>query len=151
MYLALDQSPSKVGFAYGEPGQTPGSGVFKLDGGLWELRNWLTLMINSKGVYRVGYEAPFVGPQTRHDTLFKLCELPAIIKLVCQDTQTFVEAVPPPTWRKHFIGIGQRKRVKGGQANSAWWKDQSLIACNERGWEIVSHDEADALGILDLA
>lgn len=152
MYLALDQAPSRVGFAYGKPGAgLPGSGKLPLngEGPLNQLRDWLRLMIVTKHVILVAYEAPFVGPLTRHDLLFRMCELPGVIKLVCFDLMVPCEAVPPPTWRKHFLGFGQAPRgIKKGQRTRIM-KDAAMTACNERGWPIASDDEADALGILD--
>ena len=148
MYLALDQSPKRIGFAYGTGLGAPGSGRLMLDvEPLTQLRNWLNLMMLTKGVTHVGYEAPFVGPKTRHDILFRMVELPAIIKLCCLDAGVPCEAVPPPTWRKHFIGFG--RCPKGIKKSTQHLKDAAMMACNERNWPIASDDEADALGILD--
>ena len=153
MYLALDQSPARVGFAYGAVTMSkPASGVYRLDKSLMEasLRDWLQAMIILRGIQRVVYEEPFVGPKMRQDILMRMLALPAIIKLVCHDCGLSNPlAAPQGTWRKHFLGVGRapNKTEKARQ----WLKDEAMRACAERCWYVDSDDEAEACGILDWA
>lgn len=153
MILALDQSPARVGFAYGAVTMSkPASGVFRLDKSRMEVsfRDWLQAMVTLRGIRRVAFEEPFVGSKMNQGMLMKILALPAIIRLVCNDCGLDEPlAAPQPTWRKHFIGVGIAPRKMSNSRK--WLKDEAMRACVERDWYVESDDEAEACGILDWA
>lgn len=153
-YLALDQAPSKVGWALGSAHEKPEWDVYFISTNHREasLRDWLQSMVSFRGVYHVVYEAPFIGPRSSPQDVIAMCGLPAIIRLVCDDHGVPCEAAPLDQWRKHFIGYTRApKEVKGQSRRRRWIKDACMRSCVERDWHVTDDDSADALGILDWA
>jgi hypothetical protein len=151
-YLALDQSPLRVGFAHAGPdSDMPKWGVYHLSRRSMEgsLRDWLQTMITVLPIGRVIYEAPFIGRSS--SDLMKILSLPAIIRLVCEDGDVPCEMVSTTQWRKHFMGISRAPDGLKKHMRRKWLKDECMRSCVERDWFVTKDDEADALGILDWA
>lgn len=154
MFLALDQAPTRVGFAIGSHDSKPEWGVFKPSHKHIEasLRDWLQSMVKLRGVQKVIYEAPFIGSRTSPQNLISLCGIPAIIRLVCDDCDVPCIEAPIDSWRLHFIGFRRApKELRGQNRRRQWLKDACMRSCVERDWFVTCHDSADALGILDWA
>lgn len=88
------------------------------------------------------FEAPWVGKQMTSTTAKKLFGLAGCTELFCREAgiREYFD-VKPNTWRKHFTGVGSGKR-----------EDLKLITQQKAaqvGFEGLTEDEADALGILD--
>jgi hypothetical protein len=154
-YLALDQSPLRVGFAHAGPdSEMPKWGVYHLSRRSMEgsLRDWLQTMVTLLPIRRVIYEQPFLGARSHAQRLMSICALPPIIRLVCEDCDVPCEAAPIDQWRRHFIGFAKApKELKHKGRRRRWLKDAAMRACVERDWFVTKDDEADALGILDWA
>lgn len=156
-YLALDQSPRKIGWALGDIGVKPRFGVHSLpqvgddhSPFLVEARNWLEQRIIQDNVHLVCFESPFLGPDTNPIIIRKIYALVGVIELTCHDRQVPCKEVMIHTWRKHFLGYSQTPReVKGAAKRRRFIKDAAMRACVERDWFVQSDDAADACGILD--
>lgn len=92
----------------------------------------------------VVYERPYVGRKTSFDTGMTLFTLAGITEMFFHKVgMPNMFSVKPNDWRKHFIGIGSGKRENLKRLTQE--KAASI------GFEGLSEDEADALGILDHA
>lgn len=157
MYLALDQSPTKIGFALGEADARPFvCGRIPVIGrnALQTARTWLRGTIVDHAVSKVIFEMPIAGGGNSNfeRSTQANCELIGVIKLVCLDHGIVCEGVGSQTWRKHFVGMARAPReIRGLARRRRWIKDEVARACCERRWDFHNDDESDALGILDWA
>ena len=149
MYLGLDQSPRRIGYALGTPDAVPITGVWSLppakDGELAPFlcaaRKQLELLLREKPVELVCFESPLqmIGSETNR----KKFALAGVIELACYDLKIKCLEVSVNTWRKPFMGV-----TTGG---TKFLKDEAMRECVRRGWFVESDDEADACGILSYA
>jgi|SRR5215831_435786 len=73
----------------------------------------------------------------------------AMIVAVAHERMARVVEVEPHRWRKHFIGVVSAPAGVPRKKRRQWLKDRARWHAQQRGWGVVSEDEADALGILD--
>lgn len=175
-FLALDLSKKSAGWASWEEGQErPISGAWNLGseftpaGGVFlNLFQELTALSAVCGESErrsafddIIYEEPLnLGPAngfTNKDTLFLLMGLAATVDLWAEARRARkVRCTNQSSWRRHFLGSiprGPRKdelgnRIKPKPIN---WKALAEERCRELGFAPRSHDEAEALGILDYS
>jgi len=103
---------------------------------------WLVKMLREYGIDTVVYEEP-IGTKNLQVSM-KLQNLAGHTEYRCRLESVKYYSVPIQTWRKHFIGRGTGfKRLKLNP------KEMAIAACLERDWNPATHDEAEALGILD--
>lgn len=175
MYLALDQSPSRVGWARGGPQMSaPETGLLFLPkfgdqhAILMDLTwDFVRSQIIEHGVTKVGFEAPYMGanPKNHRDA----CAQVAAIEWGCSRRDVACVEYTNGQWRKRFIGTtrgpyepdrslkGKRLEAAKRRAsaeNRAWLKRRSIEECEKRGWPIYldgkpSDDIAEACGMLD--
>ena len=163
-YLALDQASRRIGWAIGNANMlAPLSGVFELPSAgarhgvmLTAARDWLDATVKCYHVTKVGFESPFCGPNPA--TFALVNKLIGIIELVCHDHNIHCVETMIDNWRNRFIEVCRApksiippgtSRGKAGTIRRAWLKEQSMIACAHRRWDVKTHDEAEACGILD--
>lgn len=155
MFLALDPA-TNTGWATWKPGMDkPASGAFELptcpeDLGRvgFEVHVQLKRLLDAHGFERVYYEAP-IPPSQLPDriqlhTIAKTYAIATHIESFCHAMKLRCRQVGQGAWRKTFVG-------KGGGETTATFKAWSRQRCEQLGWEVSSHDEADACGILDFA
>lgn len=104
---------------------------------------WLVKMLREYGIDFVAYEQPILPHIKNLHTLRKLYSLAGVTELVCKKERVRVVEVPISTWRMHFIGKCRNFATKTEA------KEMAIAACLERDWNPATHDEAEALGILD--
>lgn len=156
MFLAIDPA-TNCGWAAWSPGmEKPASGSFELpsgeDGDLgrvgYELHVNLSRLQTVHGFERVYYEAPIPPSQilgrTQLTTIAKVFCIATHIESYCYAKNLRCRVVGMGAWRRTFIGKGAGEKTKT-------FKDWSRDRCRQLGWNTRSHDEADALGILDYA
>jgi hypothetical protein len=160
MYLGLDQSPAKIGWAIGSPDMSaPQTGVFvpvqygdHYGRTLAGVSVWLQKLISEHGVTDVCMEATYIGAVTNPVIMRRICALAEHIDYVCFMFDIRCREVTTQTWRKRFIG--RTTAPKGEHTCTAarrrkWLKDQAQRTCAVRRWDVKTDDEADACGILD--
>ena len=176
--LALDLATS-TGFAIGDPlahrvvtpleaaagdNVKPVSGRFvvarpKTDLGpfLVGFEDWLTGIFDEHRVTQVVFEMPWIGavkdPRTdrcilsaSQTTLRKLTGLAGMTEAVAHRrglSEDDIWEANNASVRKHFIGKGKGKRDE--------LKRLTIEACQVRGWDPMTDDEADALALFDYA
>lgn len=104
---------------------------------------WLVKRCREYEIDLVAYEQPIIPKEKNLHTLRKLYSLAGVTELVCKRENIRVVEVPISTWRVHFIGKCR------GFATKTEAKEMAIDACLERGWNPATHDEAEALGIMD--
>jgi hypothetical protein len=151
--IALDQSPTKTGFAIGAGNAPPLTyGLVEFPDGIARLRAWREFLTDKFGYYRpvtVVCETPFAGTGDVRG-MYGIAE---VIRCIAEEYRIAYHELASVTWRNHFFG---KERPDGYEDWSAgkrrtWLKKQSKHACRARGWKVSNDDEADALGILDAA
>lgn len=105
---------------------------------------WLISMLRDYEIDFIAYEQPILPRVKNLHTLRKLYSLTGLTELIGRKASAEVIEVPISSWRKHFIGRGT-----GFKCRSLDPKQMAITACYERGWNPATHDEAEALGILD--
>lgn len=155
MFLALDPA-TNCGWAAWSPGmEKPASGAFELvsrDDDLgkvgYDLHVNLSRLQQVHGFERVYYEAPIPPGQmtgaTNLKTIAKVFCIASHIESYCYAKDLRCRVVGQGQWRRSFLG-------RGAGAKSSEFKTWATTRCRELGWRTRSHDEADALGILDHA
>ena len=145
--LTLDLA-TNFGWARCAVGGQPESGAVKLpDTGrdigrfLAVYDRWLVKMVRDYEVDLVVYEKP-IGTRNLQ-TSMKLQNLAGHTEWVCRLNNVECRSEAVSTWRVHFIH----------KCRNFAYKDEAkflaMDACVERGWNPATHDEAEALGILD--
>lgn len=76
--------------------------------------------------------------------------IPAIIAMACTFQKIELATVTNPQWRAKFLGASEPPKGLVEHQRRAWLKEQSKLACLERGWLIDNDNVADALGILNF-
>jgi hypothetical protein len=118
---------------------------------LAEYRQFLRGLIVVHDVITVAKEAPFQsqkGDQNNAQVL-RAAKLHGVIEELCATMNVPLVEVHLSTWRTHFLGKISPPKGLSYPQRKAWWKEQALRRCAERGWEPGSHDAAEACGVLD--
>ncbi len=146
--LALDLA-TNFGWARCAVGGQPESGAVKLpDTGrdigrfLAVYDRWLVKTLREYEIDFVACEEP-IGTRNLLVSM-KLQNLVGHTEFVCNINNVTCRVVAISSWRKHFIGRGTSFKRLGLNP-----KEMAIAACVERGWNPATHDEAEALGILD--
>jgi hypothetical protein len=151
--IALDQSPTKTGFAVGAANAPPVlHGACTFPDGIVRLRAWREFLRDKIGYYRpvtIVCETPFAGTGDVRG-MYGIAE---VIRCIAEEHGLAYHELTCKTWRDHFIGKERPDDFKqwGVSKRRTWYKKQSKHACRARGWKVWNDDEADALGILDAA
>jgi hypothetical protein len=155
MFLALDPA-TKTGWAAWKPGMDrPASGSFDLpsiedDLGAVGFRVHVELnrLLTVHGFERLFYEAPIPPSQLMGQiqlvTIAKIFTIAGHIESFCYAKKLRCRQVGMGAWRRHFVG-------KGAGEKTATFKSWARDRCRQLGWNVRSHDEADACGILAYA
>lgn len=155
MFLALDPA-TNCGWAFWKSGmEKPASGSFELPslgenlGRVgYQLHVELQRLQAVHGFERVYYEAPIppsrmMGATQLHVTA-KVFTIAGHIESYCYAKNLRCRQVGQGAWRRTFVGKGAGEKTKT-------FKDWARERCGQLGWNVRSHDEADACGILDYA
>jgi hypothetical protein len=152
MFLALDPA-TKSGWARWRPGmERPAFGSFELPSGEedlgrvgFQLHFNLAQMHKLEPIERLFYEAPIPPSQvmgrTQLHVIAKVFCIAGHIESFCYAKNIRCRQVGMGAWRRFFVG-------KGAGEKTATFKSWSSARCRQLGWNIRSHDEADACGIL---
>lgn len=94
---------------------------------------------------RVYYEAPIppsqLMGQIQLKTIAKIFTIAGHIESFCYAKNLRCRQVGMGAWRRFFVGKGAGEKTKT-------FKDWSRERCRQLGWDVRSHDEADACGVL---
>lgn len=156
-YLALDQAPRLIGWALGDVDMlAPLTGVLSIGKRSVDpadmvitTRDWVKDQIQCYRVSKVIAEQPFYAANMASFAL--ACEQLGVIRLVCAKMQVELVTVPPNEWRMRFLGVCRAPAGIDKNKRRDWLKGQAIRACYLRKWDVKSHDEADACGILEWA
>lgn len=155
MFLALDPA-TNTGWAAWKPGmEKPASGSFELPTSPEDLGRVgyrvhveLNRLLQVHGFERVYYEAPIppsqMMGQIQLHTIAKAFTIAGHIESFCYAKGLRCRQVGMGAWRRAFVG-------KGAGEKTATFKSWAKERCAQLGWNVRSHDEADACGILDYA
>lgn len=151
--LALDQSLSNTGWALQrEAGGGLISGAWPLcDGisrralGFLELWRKLDAFNKGHGLGEIIHESPSFGAVNQgEEQLISAIGLIAVIELFAQSRSIAVASYPARTWRGTWFNRDERRLLKGKS-----WKHPAVLRARQFGFDPVSGDEAEAIGILD--
>lgn len=153
MILALDLS-TNVGWASFSPEAGYRSGEFEIEGkalGRFALNYSRWLAAKLADVEECFIEDMFLGKQTQALTVIKLAGLRFETARACEMRGIRCQTVELGKWRSHFIGTSQApKPIQKAKKGPAWLKARAIEECRKRGWNPKTHNEAEALGILDF-
>lgn len=159
-HLALDPATT-TGFAHGECGKRPISGIIRLPDRMHPGRRFHHLfgvvrsLIEGNEIERVFIETLYIVPYRKRgsnalvysrDQIELSYGYHAAIKMAVEAAGLgdYVIEIAPVTWRSSF-GVGRApKTVKDARA---WLKAEAMKRCLEYGWQPKTDDEADALGL----
>lgn len=155
LILALDQAPSNIGFAYGEPGSAPVRGVHRCNDygdntarlGR-HVREWLMTLAKSVGTERIYFEQTLVRKHGLHmPTLHKQFKVVGAIETAAEmlGLEDEVFEIDIGDWRREFYA--GRRPPKGAESQSAVWKELAVQECLRRNWLVEDHHAAEACGI----
>lgn len=153
--LGLDQAPTCIGYAYGEPGGVPTRGVYRPPNygentarlGK-NVREWAVTLMKSIGCTHVYFEQILVRRHGLHlPTLHKQFKVAGAIETAAEmlGLEDDCYEVDIGDWRREFYA-GSRP-TKGQDAESPTWKDLALKECLRRNWLVDDHNAAEACGI----
>jgi hypothetical protein len=155
MFLALDPA-THCGWGGWGPGlPKPPSGSFDLPSGDedlgragFQLHVELARLSAVHPFERIFYEAPMAPSQMLGSTQLRVT---AKVFCIASHIESFAYAknlrcrqVGMGAWRRYFVG-------KGAGEKRAVFKSWARERCRQLGWNVRSHDEADACGILAYA
>jgi len=150
--LALDIA-TVSGWAQGDGGSTPSSGVYGLPGTgddigryLISWANWLDQRLKGNRPREVVFEAPILPKMTTLATTRKLHGLTGVTEMICHSNAVPVTEISAGMVRKHFLGRHYPKNATRDQLKIA-----VVAGCRARGWNPLDDNEADALAILDVS
>lgn len=149
--LGLDQAPSCIGFAWGEPGARPALGRhenpdYGANEGLLmrHVREWLVATVKSTGADAVFFEQVILNAAHPNPVTYqRQLALQNIIQLTCVDLGVEAQQVLVADWRREFYAGARPPKVKGENL----WKEFAVKECARRGWWTDNHDAAEAAGI----
>jgi hypothetical protein len=157
--LSLDPA-TWTGFAFGEHGTKPFSGLIKLPGDMSRAGKATVLegrvrdLISGNRVEHVVLEDVYAmtGKAFSMDQQKLLHSFRCAIEMACFKcglTDQHMTFVMPGAWRKTF-GISEVPAIvrRGKKGNVRKWLKQAAIErCHELGWPVDNDNEADALGL----
>lgn len=161
IYLGLDQSPRRIGYAFGWPNMMrPTVGVHEIPAvgshyavTLAAARDWLADLIREHGVTHLCFESPIFAGLTNANHLRQMMALAGAIELTALDLGVNCREVNAQTWRARFIGRARAPKYIAKTKRREWVKQQAIRACILRGWVVAQGkgeaDDAEACGILD--
>lgn len=158
--LALDVATT-TGWAFGDAGDKPQHGTFKLPATGEDLGRygylyvqWLVAKLRELGPKEIVFEETIL-PMPRFDnragmftratnilTLRKLYGLAFVTEVVATMEGVPCSQMPAAEWRRLFLGQHYPKKAKRDELKRA-----AVAVCRLHGWEPNSTDDADALGI----
>ena len=151
--LGLDQG-TDTGFAHGEPGGMPISGVIRLgtikDRGarLNAYRRELLNIVVANSIGKIVFESPWEGPATSNAQRRVSYGLIAVIRMVAAQSNVRCDEISPSEWRKKFGAPTNAPRsVKDYDERRKLIKAGTVRRCRALGYAPRSDDEADATGI----
>lgn len=155
--LCLDQSLSSTGFALLKPGGAILSGSWPLcEGpasralGFRELWSKLDAMHKGNGLCQIVHERPSFGAANHgEDQLIGAIGMIAIIELFATSRGIPVTAYSVQSWRTTFFTKSERKSIAAKPARLRDWKRPAILRARQYGFDPVTHDEAEAIGIAD--
>lgn len=155
MYLALDQSKTCTGWAIGAPGVrvVHGAHQFKARPEHYghfgnQVRDWVKAKIEDHNIQHVLYEAPQL-PKGKAGQFFRLHDrvilfsMVVVIEMACADAGVPVSQAEPGDWRKDAYGFSRLPKHYSGD-----WKSWAVETAREQGFDVSTHDEAEAIGML---
>lgn len=172
VYLGLDQDSRRLAYARGFLELWPGRGGKPITG-TRNLPPWMSLngcfdpgvplsrvedfifdQVLEHGVTHVFSEATYIGPTTSTETIFQLFTVAGAVATACIKAKercgrsVYWRQFTPMEWRKEFIG-SKPGHLAGKDEKRAWYKEQALERCWNRGWPVESEHEAEAAGLLN--
>lgn len=156
--LSLDQAPVNTGWAVGSPDmKAPTAGLFRMrswgddeDGRCHEYIVWLEGMCERYQPTHIFREQLF--PITDERQFMTVAAQHMIVGLIAATAKRFhceYRQVLVADWRKRFLGTSKALPGLKGDKARRWFKEQAVVACARRGWDITQEDAAEACGILD--
>lgn len=155
--LALDQSLEATGFALFADGKVAMHGSWHLcDGarnralGFRELFTRLDSLHRGRGFAQIVHEAPAFGAVNKgSDQLVGSIGLIAVIELFAESRRLPApRAHAPISWRTSWFRKAERKAIAAKPQRLRDWKRPALERAEQYGFDVVSHDEAEAIAIL---
>lgn len=150
-FVALDQSPSSTGFAVWDEGDDlPRSGAWPLCEGIKNralafvgIHQHLGAIHRERPITALAYEQPIKTPSDKVEKLIALYGLAGHIESLCQIKLIPFDVIAARSWRSTFIG----KEAHGVGSDRV--KRMAVERCRHFGMDPLTHDEAEAVGILD--
>lgn len=150
--VVLDQSLSSCGFAlYGESLIESGawplcSGIEDRAEGYRELFGKLNAIHREHQIRQIVHESIAFGAVNKGaDQLLATAGLVAVIELFAKSRSLPAPiSYQPKQWRSSFFSKDERAALKGKS-----WKHPAILRCRQLGFDPVTSDEAEVLGILD--
>lgn len=150
-FLALDQSLSSSGFAVWDEGDDlPRSGVWAGGNSIATRAHAFIAMHREIGalhrerpITAIAFEQPIKTPSDKVEKLIGLYGLAAHIESIAHIKLIPVSVIAARSWRATFIG----KEAHGVGSERA--KRMAVERCRHFGLDPETHDEAEAVGILD--
>lgn len=150
-FLALDQSLSSTGYAVWDEGDAlPRSGAWPLCEGIKHrphaflgIHREVAAIHRERAIAMLAYEQPIKTPSDKVEKLIGLYGLAAHIESIAHVKLIPFEVISARSWRSTFIG----KEAHG--VGSERVKRMAVERCRHFGMDPATHDEAEAVGILD--
>lgn len=150
-FLALDQSLSSTGFAVWDEGDAlPRSGAWPLCDGIKSrplafvgIHQQIGALHRERAISAIAYEQPIKTPSDKVEKLIALYGLAAHIESIAHVKLIPFEVISARSWRSTFIG----KEAHGVGSDRV--KRMAVERCRHFGMDPLTHDEAEAVGILD--
>lgn len=156
--LALDQSLERTGFALFDGHKVAISGSWPLcdgakhrDLGFRELWHRMDAIHKGHRIGQIIHEGPVFGAANKgEDHLIGSIGLIAVIELFC-----ISRGLPKPrshspsSWRVSWFTKSERKIIRAKSQKLRDWKHPAILRARQYGFDPSSHDEAEAIGILD--
>jgi hypothetical protein len=150
--VTLDQALSSCGFAlYGEGLIASGAwqlcdGIEQRAEGFRELFTKLATIHQEHHILQIVHEAIAFGAVNKGaDQLVATAGMVAIIELFSKSRGLLAPiAYQPKQWRGTYFSRDERAALKGKD-----WKRPAIMRCRQLGFDPLTSDEAEAIGILD--
>lgn len=147
--LALDQSPASTGFALWDAGEVVSGawplceGIARRAIGFNEITGRVHHLHREKPLDLIAYEQPIKRPSDKVEKLIALYGIAAMIEAYCQKRQIRCFVIRQFDWRETYLG--KKHGIKGSED----LKRAAIMRGRDYGFEPRTHDEAEAIGILD--
>lgn len=150
-FLCLDQSLLSTGFALWDEGDAlPKSGTWQLCEGIKYralafvgLHREIGAIHRERPITGLGYEQPIKTPSDKVEKLIGLYGMAAHAESICHVKGIPFFIIGARSWRSTFIG----KEAHGVGSDRV--KRMAVERCRHFGMNPLTHDEAEAVGILD--